>query len=391
MPPEAARPISILHIITKLAVGGAQMNTLISCRDISALGYPSSILAGPEISPEGSFLNLANSYSIPVYFAGHLKRRISPWSDFLAFLEIRRIIRNGGFSIIHTHGSKAKFLGRLAAASCGGVKVVQTVHGWSFFESMSVLRKYFYVMLEKIGHGIADSSIVVSPHDIRKGTDKGIGKPGDYVVIRSGVEFDAFKAARGRSSEARELMGVPENVPVIGSVMRIAEQKAPLFFVNVAARVLKSMPDAHFVIVGDGPQRPLTEEHIDKYGLHDSFHLLGNRTDVPDLLPGFDVFLITSRSEGLPRAMLEALAARIPVVATDVGGISELVDGTRNGILCREGDQEGLARGVLRILGDPGLAESLLESVDQDLEPFSASIMTDQLFDLYTRLSEEGG
>jgi glycosyltransferase involved in cell wall biosynthesis len=365
------------------------MNTLISCRDISALGYPSSILAGPEISPEGSFLNLANLYSIPVYFAGHLKRRISPWSDLIAFFEIRRIIRNGGFSIIHTHGSKAKFLGRLAAASCGGVKVVQTVHGWSFFESMPVHKKYFYVMLEKIGHRIADSSIVVSPHDIRKGTDKGIGKPGDYVVIRSGVEFDDFKAARGKKSDARSRMGIPEGVPVIGSVMRIAAQKAPLFFVNVAARVLKTMPDAHFVIVGDGPQRGQTEEHIDKSGLHDSFHLLGNRTDVPDLLPGFDVFLITSRSEGLPRAMLEALAARIPVVATDVGGISELVDGTRNGILCREGDQEGLARGVLRILSNPGLRDTLLENVDQDLEPFSASIMTDQLFDLYTRLSEE--
>ena len=365
------------------------MNTLLSCRDITARGYPSSILAGPEISPEGSFLNLANRYSIPVYFACHLKRRISPWSDLCALFEIRRIIKNGGFSIIHTHGSKAKFLGRLAAASCGGVKVVQTVHGWSFFESMPLLKKYTYVMLEKVGHNIADSSIVVSPHDIRKGTDKGIGMPDGYVVIRSGVEFDAFKAARGKRSEARARMGIPEDVPVVGSVMRIAAQKAPLFFVNVAARVVKSMPDTHFIIVGDGPQRELTEGYIRKLRLQDNFHLLGNRSDVPDLLPGFDVFLITSRSEGFPRAMLEALAARIPVVATDVGGISELIDGTRNGILCGEGDQEGLARGVMKILGDPSLQESLLEKVDQDLEPFSASIMIDQLFDLYTRLVEE--
>jgi glycosyltransferase involved in cell wall biosynthesis len=382
--------ISILHLITKLAVGGAQMNTLISCRDITSLGYPSSILAGPEISPEGSFLNLASRYSIPVYFAGHLKRRISPWSDLLAFLEIRRIIRNGGFSIIHTHGSKAKFLGRLAAATCAGkVKVVQTVHGWSFFESMPLLKKYLYVMLEKVGHNIADSTIVVSPLDIRKGTDKRIGKPEDYVIIRSGVEFDAFKAARGKRSEARARMGIPEDVPVVGSVMRIAPQKAPLFFVNVAVRVLKSVPDANFVIVGDGPKRGLTEEHIRNTGFQDHFHLLGNRTDVPDLLPGFDVFLITSRSEGLPRAMLEALAAGVPVVATDVGGISELIDGTRNGILCREGDQEGLARGVVKMLCNPDLKDSFLENVDQDLEPFSASIMVDQLFDLYTGLSEE--
>jgi len=149
------------------------------------------------------------------------------------------------------------------------------------------------------------------------------------------------------------------------------------------------MPDVHFVIVGDGPQRNLTENWIKKAGLADNFRLLGTRDDVPELLPAFDVFLITSRSEGLPRAMLEALATYVPVVATDVGGISELVDGNRNGILCREGDQDGLARSVLKLLRNPDLKESLLFNIDQDLEPFSASIMIDQLYDLYTRLGEE--
>jgi len=381
--------LNILHIITKLAVGGAQMNTLISCRDIASRGYPSSILAGPEISPEGSFLNLANRFFIPVYFAGHLRRAISPLNDIFSFFEIRNIIRDGGFNIVHTHGSKAKFLGRMAAAACENVKVVQTVHGWSFFDSMPAFKKTFYIILEKLGYHIADANIVVSPLDIRKGTKKGIGRPEDYVVIRSGVEFDTFKAARGRRAEARRRIGVPEDVPVVGSVMRIAAQKAPLFFVNVAARVAKMMPDVHFVIVGDGPQRGLTENWIKKAGLADNFRMLGTRDDVPELLPAFDVFLITSRSEGLPRAMLEALATNVPVVATDVGGISELVDGTRNGILCREGDQDGLARSVLKLLRNPELKDSLLVNIDQDLEPFSASIMIDQLFDLYTRLGEE--
>ena len=383
--------ITILHIITKLAVGGAQMNTLLSCRDITARGYKSYILTGPEISPEGSFLDLTESFGIPVLFARHLRRKISLVRDILAFFEIRRIILDGGFSIVHTHGSKAKFLGRIAASTCKDVKVVQTVHGWSFFKCMPFLKKSFYVMLEKVGYGIADSNIVVSPLDISKGVDRGIGKPEDYIVIRSGVDFKEFRASRGKKAEARELMGLDTHVPVVGSVMRIAAQKAPRFFVNVAAGVVKKMPEVHFVIVGDGPQRGLTEQWIRKAGLSDNFHLLGSRTDVAALLPGFDVFLITSRSEGLPRAMLEALASGVPVVATDVGGISELIDGRRNGILCREGDQDGLARGVMRFLENPELSPKFLKNVDAELEPFSSKIMVDQLYDLYTRLCDDNG
>lgn len=378
---------TVLHIITKMAVGGAQMNTLISCREITRKGYPSAVLTGPEISPEGTFSDLSVKYGIPVYTAPHLVRKLSLYHDIKAFFEIKNIIDKNHFSIVHTHGSKAKFLGRLAAAYAKTpAKIVQTVHGWSFFDTMHPLLKGFYSLLERFGYKLADANIVVSPHDIKKGVNWGIGKPEDYQLIRSGVEFEPFFAQRGNKLEARKRLGIPADSPVVGTVIRLASQKHPEAIVDIAAKVVISFPGVRFVIVGDGPLYSYMRQYIKAKNLEGNFMMLGSRKDVAEILPAFDVFLLTSRSEGLPRAMLEALAVRIPVVATDVGGIAELINGLKNGFLCSHGDVACLAKGITRLISSPELGVELLESVDQDLAPFSAKIMIEQLYQLYTFL-----
>ena len=379
-----AEDIRILHIITKLAVGGAQMNTLISTREISKMGYPSTVLTGPERPPEGDLYSLAEEWGIDVITIPHLKRDISLYNDIRAFFEIRKIIKDGHFNIIHTHSSKAKILGRLAAASVGNVKIIQTVHGWSFFNSTNRLKKRLFALFEKMGFYIAETNIVVSPLDIEKGVKQGIGSPEDYILVRSGVEFRDFKNSRGKRVRARDKIGLSPDLSVVGAVMRLDAQKAPHLFVKVAEIIHANMPDVHFVIAGDGPLRKRTEIQIEKAGLSSVFHLPGSCSNVPELLPAFDAFLITSRSEGLPRTMLEALATGIPVVATNVGGISELVDGKKNGILCDDGDIDALSAGVMDILSTPGLSEKLLENVDNDLIPFSAEQMVRDLYKLYT-------
>ncbi|MCK5786027.1 MAG: glycosyltransferase family 4 protein [Candidatus Sabulitectum sp.] len=385
--PDKKHTLTILHLITKMAVGGAQMNTLISCREISKMGYPSAVLTGPEISPEGTFSDLSEKYGVPVFTAPHLVRKLSPYHDIKAFFEIKEIIEKNSFSIVHTHGSKAKFLGRLAAACARTpVKIVQTVHGWSFFETMPIFQKAFYSLLEKVGYKLADSNIVVSPHDIKKGVNWGIGKPEDYQLIRSGVEFEAFFAQRGNGTAARVRIGLPPNDPVVGTVIRLASQKHPEAIVDVAEKVKESFPNVKFVIVGDGPLHNYMEQYISEREMKDNFVMLGSRKDVAEILPAFDVFLLTSRSEGLPRAMLEALAVKIPVVATDVGGIAELINGLKNGFLCAHGDINCLADGVGKLLASTELREKMLSTVDQDLAPFSARIMVEQLFQLYTFL-----
>ena len=376
----------ILHIITKLAVGGAQYNTLISTRDVTEKGYHSDILTGPEKPSEGDLFALAEEWNLNIITAPHLKRNISPFSDFLALFEIRKAISRGGYNIVHTHGSKARFLGRIAAAASRGVFVVQTAHGWPFYASMNRLKQKFYVNLEKLGFNLAHINICVSPKDRDKALGHGLGHFDDYRIVRSGVNFDEFRTAKGSGIKARAKLGIHPDAKVIGSVMRFCPEKAPDIFIKVAAEVIKTKPDSLFILVGDGPLREQTEDLIDSMGLNDNIILLGSRKDVAGILPAFDVFLITSRTEGLPRALLESLAAGIPVVSTNVGGINELICDGRNGFLSDEGDIDSLAADVNRILDHPAVTKEMMAHTDENLEPFSAKQMVNDLYSLYTQL-----
>lgn len=377
-------------MLTRLAVGGAGMNTLLSCRDIRDGGFRSELVTGPETPPEGNYFPLAERFGVKTTICPHLVWRISPLHDILALYELSGIIKRGGFSIVHTHGSKARLLGRVAArlSGCSPI-VVQTFHGWPFDSQMSLLRQVAYTTMERVGFSLAHQSVAVTSEDIFKGSVWGIGRPEDYTVIRSGVEFGPFRSGRGRSADARAELGLSADCPVVGTVARLAPVKAPLTFLEVASLISGKLPDCRFVMVGDGPMRPEVERRVRASGLSDRVVMAGNRTDVGSLLPAFDVFLITSVSEGLPRGMLEALASGVPVVSTDVGGVSELLTGTANGMICPVGDAVCLAAKVLEILTNRGLSESLLRNVDKDLEPFSSEKMVSDLRALYTCLAEQ--
>ncbi len=379
----------VLHAITKMAVGGAQMNTLITCRECARRGLSSAVIAGPEMPSEGNLLPLAREWDIPVEVAPHLKREISPLADLRALRELGRAIRRSGARIVHTHSAKTRVLARLACRGTPHVRVVQTAHGWPFFRGQSLLKRLAYRSFEKIDFRRSDASIVVTPRDAEKAARAGIAESDEFLVIRSGVEFGPFRELRGRRREARELMGLPEGIPVVGSTMRICAQKAPDTMVDVAGRVVRQRPETVFVVIGDGPMMPDMERWIAERGLTGSFRMLGSRSDVHRLLPGLNVFLLTSRHEGLPRALLEALAAGVPAVTTNVGGISELLDGRRNGVLCPSGDAACLAASVIRLIDSPALVHSLMEQVDSSLRPFSAATMVEELVGLYLRLLEE--
>lgn len=385
-----AGEISILHVITRLAVGGAGMNTLLSCRDIRGGGFRSELATGPERPPEGDYFDLAESFGIPVHMCRHLVWRISPLHDIAALFELSGIIGKGRYTIVHTHGSKARLLGRAAAALSGcRPMVVQTFHGWPFDSKMGFLKQLAYTTMERVGFGLAHQSVAVTPEDIFKGCVWGVGRPDDYTVIRSGVEFEPFRSRRGMSSDARAELGLPGGCPVVGTVARLAPVKDPYTFLKVASIIHEKLPECRFVMIGDGPMRAGVERMISALGLSRAVVLAGNRTDVCRLLPAFDAFLITSVSEGLPRGMLEALASGVPVVSTDVGGVSELLTGTANGMICPVGDAGCLSERTLDVLTTPGLSGSLLENVDLDLEPFSAGKMVSDLRDLYTFLARK--
>jgi len=253
-------------------------------------------------------------------------------------------------AVIHLHSAKAGFLGRVATAvrhrteSC-----IFTPHGWSFW-AFSGPESALYLRLERRAARWCRSIVAVSHNERAAGLDARVGRPEQYTVIHNGVDADRFSGER---------KPVPGRLVLVG---RLSRAKRP----DVALEVLKAVrvrfPSAELHIVGGGPEESHVRSLVGELGLADSVRLLGRRDQVADVLAEAECLLLTSDWEGCPIAVLEAMAAGVPVVATDVGGVPELVADGETGLLAHARDVEGLAGRVGRILESPAYGAELGEA-----------------------------
>ena len=390
-PTRALRPLRVLHVITRMMVGGAQENTLLSCALIDPALYPSTLLTGPETGLEGSLHEEAAARGVQVIVEPNLVRRISPWHDFLATLRLRRVMRTGRYDIVHTHSSKAGILGRLAARWAGVPVIVHTAHGWGFNDEQPWYVYWLYVVLERVCAPFTGALVVVGAPNRDKGLKLGIGRPDQYRLIRSGIEVQAFRDVRTTRDEARRRLGLPADAFVVGSVGRLEGQKAPLDLLAAFAPVAAEHPEAHLVYVGEGSWRGELEAAIARAGLSGRVHLAGLRRDVPELLRAFDVFALASRWEGLPRVFPQAMAAGLPIVATRVDGAPDAVTPGENGWLVDVGDTAAMAKVLRALADDPAMARRMGAAGRARVDEFSVERMVDALAELYDTLSTRGG
>jgi len=363
----------VVHVITMLEWGGAQENTLYSVEHLDPRRYDRVLVAG-----RGGMLD-DRAERIPdlrVILLDDLVREIRPGHDAKAFLALRSILREekrkavGDPLVVHTHSSKAGILGRAAARAAGADAVVHSIHGFGFHEGQSTAMHALYVGLERMASRWTDAFVAVSEENILVGERAGIFSRTRCRLIRSG--FDTGKFLAGSRAAGRKILGIPEGVPVVGTVAVFKPQKSPKDFVETARRVASEVPDSRFVMVGDGEMREEAERTVAAVGLTDRFSFLGWRPEVPDLMAAFDVFLLTSRWEGLPKVVPQALIAGCPVVATAVDGTREIVDPGVDGVLAPPGDIDLLARGVTDILAGrlpldaARKRERLVREFDQD-------------------------
>ena len=353
--PGAARPgrprARVVHVITMLEWGGAQENTLYTVESLDPERFDRVLVAG-----RGGLLALAAARINGCRFVpvDVLVREVRPLSDALAYRALAEILRDekrraaGGPLVVHTHSSKAGILGRAAAKAAGADAVVHSIHGFGFHDGQSLPVRSFYVALERMASRWTDAFVAVSEENIRTGVAAGIFTAERCRLIRSG--FDTGRFLAGSRDRGRAILGVPGGAPVVGTVAVFKPQKAPLDFVAVARAVAREIPGVHFAMVGDGELRPAAERAAAEASLSGRFHFTGWREEVPDLLKAFDVFLLTSRWEGLPRVVPQALIAGVPVVATAVDGTREIVDDGVDGCLAPPGDVPALAARVAGVL-----------------------------------------
>ena len=345
----------VFHIITKLELGGAQKITLMTLERLPRDRYEVGLVAGTE----GLLVDWARRIpDLQCVWLPSLVREVRPIHDALAFFHMWRLFRRERPDIVHTHSSKAGILGRWAAKLAGVPFIFHTAHGFGFHDFQRPVVRNVYVWLEWITTKITTRLVVVSYANAEKGEKSGVFKRGDWILCRSGIIVSEFMQPGPRGQKLAE-WEIPPGKLVVGMIACFKPQKAPLDFVEVAARVLAGTDKTHFVMIGDGELRPDIEARIRKHGIGSHMTLLGWQADMPEVYRNLDIVVLTSLWEGLPRIFSEAMASGLPIVATNVDGAREAVIEGRNGFLHEPRDVEGMACSVLKLAEDSELRQMM--------------------------------
>lgn len=375
----------ICHVITKLELGGAQEVAMRVVSGLDRQRFRPVLIAGPGglLTDEAHALQGVELRLVP-----SLVREIHPLQDLRALWELVATFQRLRPKIVHTHSSKAGILGRIAAWLAGVPCILHTIHGYGVTPAQPFWLQRLLIGVEWMVGRVTTRWITVSQADRRQGIEWGLFTASQVSVVRPGIDPEAF-SARIEASERDRLrasLGVGPEDLLVGTVACLKPQKSPEDYIRVAALVCRRMPAATCFLVGDGALRPRIEAMIQAEGLQGRVILLGWRRDVPALLKALDVFVLTSHWEGLPCAMLEARASRVPIVATRVGGAAEAIVEGIQGTLCPPGDVRAIAGRVCQILEDARLRADLRNGGEELPEEFTIQETVKQYQSLYTYL-----
>lgn len=295
----------------------------------------------------GYLVEEARQRGIPVRHIPHLCQPMSPVKDLLAFLEITSLIRSEAPDLVHAHTSKAGLLGRLAGWVTR-TPTVFTAHTWSFADGISSFQRRISIPLERLAGSISGKVITVSRANEEIAVREAITPRGNVVTIWNGIP----------DSDLRARPGVAE-IPKMVMVARFAPQKDQLSLVKALSTL--EMP-WRLAFVGDGPTRSEVEAEVQRLQLSDRVEFFGDRGDIAEVLAGSDLFVLSTKWEGLPLSILEAMRAGLPVIASDVGGCSEAVDHGRTGFLTPASDISQLRQKLETALSSKSLLQSMGEA-----------------------------
>lgn len=375
--------LRVLLVITRMELGGAQRVVLHIARHLDREGFRVGLAWGPGDVLDAEARSLDDVERIEL--AG-LVRPPRPGADLGALSRLRGEIRRWRPDVVHTHSSKAGILGRLAARLESVPRVIHTIHGFGFTPLQPLPLRAAYLAAERLAARWTHHFVAVARANARLGVELGLFRPEEVSVIRAGVPLSRFRR-QADGAGVRRRLGLPEAGPLVVQVGNFKPQKAPLDFVRVAAEVLKRIPDARFVAVGDGPLRTEADALAARLGVGDRLLLPGWLDDVPGLLAAAWVSVLTSRHEGLPCAVVESLASGTPVVATAVDGTVEVVRDGVNGFLVPPGDVATTAARVVELLADGDVRSRLARAAGQDLEDFDIDRMVRRHEELYRWLT----
>jgi len=371
----------ILYVVTAAQFGGAVVHVLQLMEHMVKQGHSVGVVAAPN----PRLMKKAKKLCVRLFPNPHFVRPVRPGEDMRALWPVFRTVRKFNPDLVSAHSTKAGFAARLACAILHK-PVIFTAHGWPFTEGRSVWKRKFLALAEQLAARATMKIICVSKHDRDLALQFRIAPNDKLVVIHNGMDPKPFLGADG--SQVRQKLRLDDTL-LLTMVGRLVHQKDP-FTLFEACRILRGQ--FKVLLVGGGDLRTKVERFIHKSGLKHTVILAGERSDVPEILAASDIFVLSTNWEGLPRSIIEAMMAGLPVVATRVGGVPELVEDGVTGLLVPPKDPDALAEALQKLIADPELRRRMGEAGrEKALKEFTLDRMLRETEKVYEGVLENTG
>jgi len=378
------RPWRVLHVITRLERGGSSDCTLWQAIGAARRGHEVILASGPTDAPSPLLAVASRQPGLTLVTLPALGRPIRPWRDARALASIGRLMMGHRFDVIHLHTSKAGALGRLAALLTGSrQRVIHQPHGHLFYGYYGGTASRLVVAAERFLAPLARMHITLTDAGAGEHLARGVGRPAQFRTLPSGVDFRGLRVAAPYRAACRALFGFAPDDLVVGTLGRLEPIKGADVVIDAFLAAAADRGALRLVVGGDGPLRATLESTIRTAGAAARVRLPGAWLQPADILPACDIFVLASRNEGMGRALVEAMALGIPVVASAVGGVPDLLEHGRAGLLVPPGDPAALAQAIGRLADDRSFAAALGRAGRARSVVYGAGRMVHRLLRLY--------
>lgn len=384
MSPVKNRQTKILHIHVLPVITGSGINTFLTMKGLKGKYHIEMACA-----PGGPLGDLAEKHGITVRPIKNFVSEMSLFKDLHALWQFYRLLHREKYNLIHTHNSKGGFIGRLAAKLAGGPPVIHGVHGYAFHENEPWLRRTLFFALEKLARNWSARIICISQPLVDIWVRRKLAPPEKIRKIYSGIDISEFKNINSRQKVRKEWGLKPDQIAV-GQVSKLWEGKGHEDIINACPLIFTEIPDLKVFFIGDGPIRGKLEEMVYKNGLQERIIFLGHCDNIAEVTSALDIAVLASHFEGMGRVILEAMAAGLPVVATRVGGIPDLVVDQETGFLVEPHNPEQLAQFIIYLAFNPELRKQMGYAGKQRVDKrFNVNTMIEQIDQLYQEVLSE--
>ena len=377
--------IKILHIITRLEFGGPPLSLLDLIARLDRETFDVSLATGFTPACERDMIEEARKLNIEIFTVPSLVRDMRILSDLRALWQIMRIIKKGGYHIVHCHTSKAGFIGPLAARLAGAKVVLYSPHGTILQGYFGRIQTKFFILLQRFAAFFINQIICLTKLEISQYLEAGIGSTTKYNFIYNGIDVESMAQRRADRLTMRKDLRIGPNDYVGVSVGRLVPVKGYNHLIEAISLLKHNIPDIRLLLVGNGRERKALEEQAEAAGLLDYVRFVGLRRDIPELLSCADIFILSSLNEGFGLVLVEAMAMRLPIVATRVGGVPEVVEHEKTGILVEAQDPQAMGNAIARLYHNRQWANDLgAAGYEKAKHTFDIRKITEQYKELYT-------